>query len=151
MAEAATRRFRGTEGGVTRGRALVLPCSGLVVASGAVAWLHYTGGYNVLPGGLLACPLHTATGLWCPFCGGLRCLAALSRGDLPTAASSNVAVLALLPVAVGWWLLTAHAAWRSARVPAVTNRGWLVLGAVMLVFTVWRNIPALPLSDFLAP
>jgi len=33
----------------------------------------------------------------------------------------------------------------------MTNRGWLVLGAVLLVFAVWRNLPALPLAGFLAP
>jgi hypothetical protein len=107
----------------------------------------------VVPGDLLRCPLHAATGLWCPFCGGLRCAAALAHGDLAAAASFNVAVLALLPVVAAWW---AVAAWSAAHgrlkpLPRVDDRGWLVVLAVLVVFTVWRNLPGLPLAGYLAP
>jgi Protein of unknown function (DUF2752) len=122
-------------------------------AAAGLAWLHHTGGYDVAPGGLLTCPLHAATGLWCPFCGGLRSLAALIRGDVGAAASFNVVVLTLLPIVLGWWVVSVRAAWRAEPngAPRMTNRGWLVLGAVLLAFTVWRNVPALPWSHFLAP
>lgn len=126
---------------------------GAVAVGAATAWLHHTGGYAVAPAGLLTCPLHATTGLWCPFCGGLRCVAALSHGDLAAAASFNVVVLVLLPVLAVWWALGTRAAWagRPHPWPRVGNRGWLVLGAVLLVFTVWRNLPAVPLAGFLAP
>jgi len=126
--------------------------SGVAVGA-AVGWLHHTGGYAVAPGGLLVCPLHASTGLFCPFCGGLRCVAALSHGDVAAAASMNVVVLVLLPVLAVWWVLGLRAACsgRPHPWPRLSNRGWLVLGAVLLLFTVWRNLPALPMSGFLAP
>ncbi|MEO7234820.1 MAG: DUF2752 domain-containing protein [Lapillicoccus sp.] len=122
------------------------------MVAAAAARLHATGGYAVAPGGLLDCPLHTFTGLWCPFCGGLRCVAALTHGDVAAAVSFNVVAVTLLPVLAGLWLWSLVAAAREAQAPPrVTNRGWLVLLAVLLVFTVWRNVPALPLAAYLAP
>lgn len=127
-----------------------LAAAGLAALGG---WLHATGGYAVTPGNLLACPLHATTGLWCPFCGGLRCVAALSRGDLAGAASSNVVVLGLLPVAAVWWVLVVRAAWMGEPDggPRLSNRGWLVLAVALVVFAVWRNMPALPFAAWLAP
>jgi hypothetical protein len=110
-----------------------------------LVWLHHTAGYAVAPAGLLDCPLHTVTGLWCPFCGGLRAVAALTHLDLAAALSFNLVVTVLLPLAV----------WEAVRGlrgrPRLTPRGWLLLGAVLLLFTVWRNLPALPLAGYLAP
>ena len=52
-----------------------------------------------------------------------------------------------------WWVLGARAAWaaRPHPWPRVDNRAWLVLATVLLAFTVWRNLPVLPLAGFLAP
>ena len=47
------------------------------------------------------CPFHSATGIYCPLCGGLRALHALSRGHVETAIRDNlllVAAVAMLPV-----------------------------------------------------
>ncbi len=62
-------------------------------------------------------------------------------------------VLALLPVLAGWWVLGTRASWagRPHPWPRVGNRAWLVLGAALLAFTVWRNLPGVPLAGFLAP
>lgn len=107
----------------------------------------------MLPGDLLSCPFHAVTGLWCPFCGGLRCVAALVRGDLPAALSSNVVVVGLLPLVVLGWLRVVGAAARGQASPGlrVGDRAWLVLLGVLSVFTVWRNLPGLPLAGYLAP
>jgi hypothetical protein len=80
-------------------------------------------------------------------------VAAVSHGDLAAAASFNVVVLALLPALAVWWVLGTRAAWTGAAHPwpRLGNRGWLVVGAVLLAFTVWRNVPGLPLAAFLAP
>jgi Protein of unknown function (DUF2752) len=123
------------------------------VTGAAVGWLNHTGGYAVAPGGLLECPLHATTGLWCPFCGGLRCVAALSHGDLLAAASFNLLVLTLGPVVILWWTVGVRAAWagRPHPWPLLTNRRWLVVGGVLLAFAVWRNVPALPLGAYLGP
>jgi len=77
----------------------------------------------------------------------------LSHGDVGAAASFNVVVLALLPVLGLWWVLGARAAWagRPHPWPRVDNHVWLVLGAALMLFTVWRNLPTLPLAGFLAP
>lgn len=125
--------------------------AGLGVTAGAR--LYDTGGYAVAPGGLLTCPLHAATGLWCPFCGGLRCVAALTHGDVATALSSNVVLVLLAPLVLAGWSASVLAASRGARSPVrgVTNRGWAALGVVLLLFTVWRNVPALPYAAYLAP
>jgi hypothetical protein len=137
----------------SRARTLGPHAVGAAVVALATARLHATGGYAVVPGDLLTCPLRAATGLWCPFCGGLRCVAALAHGDLAAAASFNVAVLVLLPVVAGWWLV---AAWSAAQgrpnpLPRVDDRGWLVVLVVLAGFTVWRNVPGLPLAGYLAP
>ncbi len=140
---------------MTRSRVRALGSHALAagVATAAVARLYATGGYAVAPGSLLACPLHVATGLWCPFCGGLRCVAALSHGDVAAALSFNVVVLALIPLVTGLWVRSTVAAARGSVISSrgVTNRGWAVLLAVLLVFTLWRNLPALPLAGYLAP
>lgn len=137
----------------SRVRALRAPAAGLITVGLAAGWLHRTDGYAVLPGNLLSCPLHATTGLWCPFCGGLRCVGALTRGDLSAALSFNVVVVALLPVLAVWWCLATRAAWEGRHDCAarVTNRFWLGLGLVLAVFTVWRNLPQLAGGAWLAP
>jgi hypothetical protein len=34
---------------------------------------------------------------------------------------------------------------------ALPPRRLAVIGVVLLIFTAWRNVPSLPLADFLAP
>ena len=135
----------------SRVRALVGPAATAAVVGAVVVRLHATRGIDVAP--IPLCPLHSLTGLWCPFCGGLRAVAALSHGDLPAALSFNLPVTVLLPVIALSWVLWARAAWqrRDVAAPSLSNRGWLALGAVLLVFTVWRNLPQLPLGAWLAP
>ena len=135
----------------SRVRAIVGPALTAVGVGAVVARLHATRGIDVAP--IPLCPLHSLTGLWCPFCGGLRGVAALSHGDLPAALSSNLPLMVLLPVIALSWVLWASAAWQRREVARrrLSNRGWLVLGAVFLVFTVWRNLPQLPLGAWLAP
>lgn len=132
-------------------RARVLAAPVLVGAGAAVltALVRSTGGSTAFP----VCPLHATTGLWCPFCGGLRCVAALTRGDLSAAASSNAVVVLLLPLIALGWLASLRAAWRGLAWtgPRVSRRAWVVVSAVLAVFTVWRNLPQLPWGQWLAP
>ena len=56
----------------------------------------------------IPCPLHTLTGLDCPFCGSTRMAAALLEGDLNAAWHFNAAILVLGPliaVAIAPWSL----------------------------------------------
>ncbi len=141
----------------SRARALGVHAAGAAVVAAATARLYATGGYAVVPGDLLSCPFHALSGLWCPFCGGLRCVAALAHGDVAAAASSNLVVTALLPVVLLGWLrvvlglVVPVPRGRAAAPLRIGNRGWLVLFAVLTVFTVWRNLPGLPLGAYLAP
>lgn len=137
----------------SRARTLGVHAAGAAAVTVATARLYATGGYAVVPGDLLSCPLHAVTGLWCPFCGGLRCVAALAHGDVSSALSSNVVVAVLLPVVALGWLRTIVAAARGrGEAPAVmTNVRWVLLLAVLAVFTVWRNAPDLPYAAYLAP
>lgn len=133
-----------------RGRALVVG-SGAAALTAVLLRLRATGGYDVLPVPL--CPFHAVTGLWCPVCGGLRAVAALTRLDASAALSSNLLVTLLLPLlALGLVRsAVAHLTGRPRRAGTVDNRTWALLGVAFTVFTVWRNLPVLPLSGWLAP
>ncbi|MBC7289751.1 MAG: DUF2752 domain-containing protein, partial [Actinotalea sp.] len=66
----------------------------------AVRSPHATGSYGV-------CPLLAFTGLWCPFCGGLRAVHDLTRLDLAGAWAMNPLFVLGVPVLVAawaWWL-----------------------------------------------
>ena len=97
------------------------------------------------PGHYPVCPLRQATGLWCPGCGGLRCVHALVHGDLPAALHANLlAVAAFAACAVLWvrWTVRAVAGWSCGRRPGRVSRQvpW-VLVVLVAVFTVTRNLP----------
>jgi hypothetical protein len=94
------------------------------------------------PGHYPSCPFHAITGLWCPGCGSLRAMHALTHGDLSTAVHRNVlAVLALPYLAAAWvaWLGRHLGRPRTTRVapPAAL---WGLL-ALIVAFGVARNLP----------
>jgi hypothetical protein len=101
------------------------------------------------PGHYPTCPFHALTGLWCPGCGSLRALHALTHGDLPTALHRNALAVLALPYLAGAWL-----AWftrtlgrpGSTRVPPPAAL-WGLL-AVLVAFGVARNLPP---THWLAP
>lgn len=76
----------------------------------------------------------------CAICGGLRATHALLGGDFAAAASHNIMLVALAPLAVyatGQWLL---APW-GVRLPRVPVKPWMgiALLVVAVVFSVVRN------------
>jgi hypothetical protein len=87
------------------------------------------------------CPLHEMTGLDCPFCGSLRAVFELTRGNLASAAHDNILLVTLLPIVVILWF---EGIWRrgtergARRWPRSVKLG-LVVGAVG--FGVVRNLP----------
>ncbi len=135
----------------SRGRALLAPAVTALGVGAVILRLHQTNGIDVAPFAL--CPFHAVTGFWCPFCGGLRGVAALSHGDVAAALSSNLPAMLLLPFIAASWVIWVRAGWR--RIPVrrlvVSRRQSTVLVVVFLVFTVWRNLPMLPLGAWLAP
>lgn len=101
------------------------------------------------PGHYPTCPFLALTGHWCPGCGSLRAIHAVTEGDVAAAAGLNVLVLVALPVlAVIWWRWAGRSwtgALRSRAAPAFYLWAMLI---VVLVFGVVRN---LPLGAALAP
>jgi hypothetical protein len=99
------------------------------------------------------CPLHAATGLHCPGCGGTRALHALAHGDLLAAARQNLLLVILLPILTAalirpslHWLhglpfLSPHSS-RHLRFLTIATLIALTL------FTILRNLPQ---TNFLAP
>jgi hypothetical protein len=103
---------------------------------------HVSGSYGI-------CPLYATTGLWCPFCGGLRATHDLARGDVSAAWGMNplwVVVAPLLVLAWGRWLMAAARGRTSHRLPVALP--WVTLG-VVVAFGALRNVPVL--APYLAP
>lgn len=95
------------------------------------------------PGHYLTCPLLALTGLACPGCGGLRATHDLARLDLAGAWAANPLWVLVAPLLVALWAVWLVRAWRGRpgpRVPA--GVAWTGL-AVLVVFGVLRNVPAL--------
>jgi Protein of unknown function (DUF2752) len=87
------------------------------------------------------CPLHAATGLWCPFCGSLRAVHALTKSDLRTAVQDNLLLVLSLPALAALWLC-----WVARVRAGRPRRAWpraVVLGlvAVAAAYFVLRNLP----------
>ncbi|MBB6474477.1 DUF2752 domain-containing protein [Sphaerisporangium rubeum] len=123
----------------------------LGVAAPAAAGVAYVGAVDPgVPGHYPPCPLLWLTGLYCPGCGGLRALHALTHGDVVAAAGLNPLLLVTIPVVAVVWSVWAVRAWRGRPQRwgprwSVVIWGYLVL---MMVFGVVRN---LPFAAFLAP
>ncbi len=98
------------------------------------------------------CTLYVTTGLYCPGCGSLRALHQLFHGHVLTALHDNLLLVLALPVVgiCGWrfafcWMM-------EQPLPRFIVRPfWIkILVAVVVLFTVLRNIPAAPFN-WLAP
>jgi len=95
------------------------------------------------------CP-SAALGFYCPGCGGLRAVNDLTHGDLGAAASSNLLLVVLAPVAIVLLALWVVDRW-TGRTRSLDGRGraaLVVLGVLTVVFTVLRN---LAVGAWLAP
>lgn len=94
-------------------------------------------------GGYPVCPVLVLTGFACAGCGGLRAAHDLATGDLAAAWSMNPLLTIAMPVAALLWLLwlvrsaTDRQPWHP---PAWI---WIVVGVLVLTFSVLRNVPAL--------
>ena len=114
----------------------------------AVVLLHVRDPHE--SGSYAYCPWLLLTGTPCPGCGGLRAVHDLTNGDVAAAVSSNLLVVALIPVAVLLWAAWARSRWRGRTfttplfsVPALAS-----LLVVAVAFGVLRNVEA---ASWLAP
>ncbi|MFJ5150208.1 DUF2752 domain-containing protein [Streptomyces sp. NPDC088353] len=121
-------------------RRLAVPAGVLTAVAGAFA---YVGAVDPnQPGHYPVCPLLRYAGLYCPGCGGLRSAHAFVHGDFVTALHDNALAAVGYPVfAVVWtlWVLRAVRG-RPPHLVLGTAHLWS-LGALLLVFTVVRNLP----------
>lgn len=121
-------------------RRLAVPAGVLTAVVGAFAYVGAVDPNE--PGHYPACPLLQVTGLYCPGCGGLRSAHAVVHGDFAAALQDNaLAVVGYALFAVLWtvWVIRA-ARGRPLRLELTPVRLWTV-GALLLVFTVVRNLP----------
>lgn len=94
------------------------------------------------PGHYPTCPFYALTGDFCPGCGSLRAMHALTRGDVAGAAGLNVLALASLPVLAVVWLRWTRRTWVGAPRPQPVPAAWLWAMAVgVVVFGLVRNLP----------
>ncbi|WP_435854128.1 DUF2752 domain-containing protein [Streptomyces parvus] len=94
------------------------------------------------PGHYPVCPLLKLTGVFCPGCGGLRSAHAFITGDLGAAFSANAIATAGYFLFAAVWVLWLVRAWRGKPLRiALAPAWWWGVGAVLLVFTVVRNLP----------
>ncbi|WP_229891580.1 DUF2752 domain-containing protein [Streptomyces mashuensis] len=126
-----------------RSRRAAAPLAVAAVLGAAVARVAAVDPSRPGAGPYPSCPLLRWTGLYCPACGGLRGLHALTRGDLPAALHANaLAVAGYAVFAVLWagWLLRTLRGGAGMRVPLRAPHWW-ALAALTLAFTVVRNLP----------
>jgi hypothetical protein len=122
----------------------VSPLAPVAVGAAALATVGLAGA--VAPHGQAfypPCPLHALTGIYCPGCGATRAVHALAGGHLVTALHDNVLLVAVVPLAIAvWvsWLLRTMGYDAPKLLPLTPRRAWL-LGLVMAVFAVVRNLP----------
>lgn len=126
----------------TRARRLTPP---LIVGGAtllAIAALRVT--FNPFSDSIPLCPLFAFTGLYCPTCGGTRCVYALTTGDLSLAFRSWPPFVLAFPAAAALYLAWLRSAWRGARFTLDPPR-WLLWSLLLaaLVFAMIRNIPAM--------
>lgn len=122
-------------------RAPLLTIGGLGAATVALHYRdpHVSGSWGFCPS--------AAMGVWCPGCGGLRAVNDLTHGDVAAAASSNLLLVVLIPVAVLGLLVWTRDRWRGASTRVPSGAVWALVVAAGL-FTLLRNTPAAP---WLAP
>jgi hypothetical protein len=100
------------------------------------------------PGHYPGCPTKLLVGLDCPFCGSLRATHELLHRDLVAALGFNaVTVLLILPLIAVAYVTWAYRRWRGEpfviEFPTWATSAMVVL---MVVFTVVRNLPGVPLG-----
>ncbi|MBV7248907.1 DUF2752 domain-containing protein [Streptomyces sp. MW-W600-10] len=94
------------------------------------------------PGHYPVCPLLRLTGVLCPGCGGLRSAHAFITGDLGTALSANAIATVGYFLFAAVWVLWLTRAWRGRPLRiGLAPAWWWGVGAVLLIFTVVRNLP----------
>jgi hypothetical protein len=115
----------------------------LGLAAAAVAATTYVGLVDPnVSGHYPTCPFLALTGAFCPGCGSLRAVHALTRGDVGAAIGLNALTVAAMVALAVVWVSWVRRRWtgrpRTSVAPAWTL--YLMLG-VVVAFWVLRNLP----------
>ncbi|WP_458335180.1 DUF2752 domain-containing protein [Streptomyces sp. 372A] len=126
--------------GASRLRRLAVPVGVLAAVVGAFGYVATVDPNE--PGHYPVCPLLRFTGVYCPGCGGLRSAHAFAHGDLAAAFGANALAVAGYAVFAALWTvwLIREVRGRPLRI-GLRPAHWWAIGAVLLVFTVIRNLP----------
>ncbi|MEU1088523.1 DUF2752 domain-containing protein [Streptomyces sp. NPDC005576] len=121
-------------------RRFAAPAGALAAVAGAFGYVATVDPGE--PGHYPVCPLFRLTGLLCPGCGGLRSAHAFAHGDFLAALGDNaLAVTGYVLFAALWSLWLVRTARREPlRLGVPPLWGWGI-GAVLVAFTVVRNLP----------
>ena len=133
-------------GAAIGGRRLARPASGALAGGAGAAF-----GFLVNPHThqvFLPCPFRLMTGLYCPFCGGLRMVHDLLHGDAARAFHDNALAVPLVAFAALAWLNLAVGYWRGRPPVRLHRPGWMWPAAVIVLvaWTVVRNLPFAPFT-----
>ncbi|WP_040549948.1 DUF2752 domain-containing protein, partial [Pedosphaera parvula] len=98
------------------------------------------------------CYFYQLTGLYCPGCGAQRSLYHLVHGHFLTGLQCNPLFILALPVFAYMGIRLVAPKIKGHSLPPITFSGYgmILLGIVLILFTVLRNIPHPPFT-FLAP
>ncbi|MER5893961.1 DUF2752 domain-containing protein [Streptomyces sp. NPDC001876] len=125
---------------VTRLRRLATPAGAMAVVVGAFGYVATVDPNE--PGHYPVCPMLRFTGVFCPGCGGLRSAHAFAHGDIAAALGSNaLAVVGYAVFAVVWLLWMVRASRGEPLRISLSPAYWWGAGAVLLIFSVVRNLP----------
>ncbi|MGW5067495.1 DUF2752 domain-containing protein [Streptomyces cyaneofuscatus] len=123
-----------------RFRRLATPLGTLATVTAAFAYVGTVDPNE--PGHYPVCPLLKITGAFCPGCGGLRSAHAFIHGDLGAAFSANAVATTGYFLFAAVWVIWLVRAWRGQPLRIVLAPvWWWSIGALLLVFTVVRNLP----------
>ncbi|MFD7016591.1 DUF2752 domain-containing protein [Streptomyces sp. NPDC059161] len=121
-------------------RGLLVPLGTLGAVAAAFAYVGAVDPNH--PGHYPVCPLFRLTGVYCPGCGGLRSAHDFITGHFAAAVHANALAVAGYALFVALWIVWAV---RSARgLPfkiVLGDRQWWLIGSVVLIFSVVRNLP----------
>ncbi|KAA6197999.1 DUF2752 domain-containing protein [Streptomyces parvus] len=130
----------GPAGRRTGWKGLGTPLGILAAVTGAFAYVGTVDPNE--PGHYPVCPLLKLTDVFCPGCGGLRSAHAFITGDLGAALGANAIATAGYFLFAAVWVLWLVRAWRGKPLRiGLAPAWWWGVGAVLLIFTVVRNLP----------
>jgi hypothetical protein len=131
-----------TRGLTSRLHRMVVPV-GAAAAAGAVGLLVHAVDPNEA-GHYPTCPFLMITGWWCPGCGSLRALHALSDGDVGTALARNPLTVVMLGVLLFLWAGSLRRGW-TGRARTTLAPAWVLWGFLGVVLSYWvlRNLPGM--------